>query len=384
MRKKVFFAPRAVRIAIGIFSGTVFAGGSLAIFYATNNTLKDLRNRESNERLVKNAGVFSSENDYYNEKSALSYQKEAYQTRVINAAVKEGILGQKTISSESIQRFLADLEKPENHIGEIKSVADRDRYSVELNQLVNSLLVNSSDLNNGDPKEFALKVATFKVSAKIGNCLDGQGTFVGVLSRAKSDREILEYLQKFREQIGVDAELKAQLVASCIDTLDKPFDLSFMFKFEHLRIQTMIKFLNGEARIERHSKIFERPKPLNINEKLQLAIPGVHLAWMSRVDEIFTNSIGRLKDADDYQKLDSFVGVGPRIQQNTVNAGVIGQTANKVYFDKSNTNYLAHYGFDLAELGNEFSRIWAYLTLVRLPVKTPGPTMTHGPRSNPV
>ncbi len=353
---------------MGIFSGTAFAGGSLAIFYATNNTLKDLRTQESNERLVNRAGVFASESDYFKAKTALSYEKEALQTRAIDAAIHEGILNQKNISNESIQRFLVALKKPNDRISEFKSVSERDRYSVELNQLITSLLVNANDLKNDDAKEFALKVETVKELAKIGNCLDGQGTYVGVLNRAKSDREILTYLQRFRETIGVKAELKAQLVASCIDSLDRPYDLSFMFKFEHFRVQKMIKVLNGEDRMEPHSKIFERPKPLNFNEKVQLAIPGVHLAWKSRVDEIFTKAINELKDADELQNKDNSNVIDPKVHQNAVNAGVLREAANRVYYAKSNTNYIVHYGFDFAEIGNEFSRIWAYLYRVKHPV----------------
>ena len=368
-------------MAVGVCSGTVLAGCTLVAFYATNNTFNYVRTQESNEQLVLSKGVFTRESDYYIAKTALSFEKEAFQARAMKAASQEGILGQETISNESIQKFLADLEKPDIRYDEFKSVADRDRDSVALNRLISSLLINSKDLKNDDAKEFALKVATVKALADIANSLDGQGSYVGVLNRAKSTAEILAYLGKFRETTGVKEVLKTQLVASCIDTLEKPFDLTFMFKFEHFRIKKMINALNGEDRIDPHSRLFEQPKPLNFNDKVQLAIPGVHLAWKSRVDEIFNKALYDLKDPDFLRYKDTFNVPDPRVQQYKVNSAVLGQAENKVEFAKSNSNYLIHYRFNFGELCYDMARIGSNIYRISHPVKPLHPTVANGAQS---
>ena len=356
MKKKIFFAPKAIRTAIGISTTIIVAGAFVAWGYSSNEILRTSANDASNARMVKEAGVFLDEKQCIDAvNNDADKEKRRFVGKAYRVARRQGLIGQKTITEDQIKQFLVGLKEPGITADEDVTFMDFESHSDSLEAFCNSTLEASELLRYSEPEEFALRNRILNKVAQISNSFDGQGTYKGNHRRVRLSTMVLKRVFDFQNKSAVSPQQKSILVASCVPILQKNYDIQRMFKIEHFRIQKMIDVLRGIGRFASDSRLFEQPKPLPAFERLQVVFPHVDSAWKSKLDLIFMQIIfdskptpGKPRPTDDV---------------------VLGRAANRVFDDRTNTAYINHFGFNFAALGSDFGLKDWYLYRIAYPVK---------------
>ena len=342
MKKKIFFAPNTVRTAKWVVSSVIALGGSLAVFYASSDTLAEQSRFASNARFAKNAGVFNNEKECSDAVNTPIYSaKRRFTEKAYQVAKQNNLIDRKEISEEQIADFFKGMDDPANFSSKSGSFMEFDQHSTSVEVMCETILGKAELLSYSDPTDFERKKSWFGRLASICNTLDGQGTFVGNFNRVQLHLEILKRVYDFQANSAASSFQKSDLVASCVPALQKPYDLALMFRTEDFRIQSMIDILRGAKKFDPASNVLERPKPLNGFEKVQLVIPGVDSAWRSKLHSTFGKAIV------DLQKTPN--------ELNDTDVKSLGWAVTNLYEDPANTAYLRHFRIDFEGFGAKFN-----------------------------
>ena len=342
MKKKIFFAPNTIRTAKWVISSVIALGGSLAIFYALNDTFPEGARFASNARFAKSAGVFESDKECFDAVDTPTHSaKRRFAEKAYQIAKQNNLIDRKDISEEQIADFFKSLDDPANFSSKSHPFTEFDHHATSLEEMCETILEKAELLSYSDPTEFKRKKSWFGRLALICNSLDGQGTFVSNFNRERLHLEILKRVYDFQTNSTASSFQKSDLVASCVPALQEPYDLALMFRMEDFRIQSMIDILRGIKKFDPASNVIEGPKPLNGFEKFQLVIPGVDSAWRSKLHFTFAKAIV------DLQK----TSAGP----NSAELKSLGQAVTNLYEDPANTAYLRHFRIDFYEFGAKFN-----------------------------
>ena len=331
MRRKFFIGSKAVRIATGIFAGVLVFAGCLGVFYAANQTLTYSRNLKSNENWAKQQGAFWTEEEYRS--AAKTQERVDKRLRAENAydlARSLNLIGKSEVSESEIATFVASLDLPQKPDFSAKSIPDLDKRMMKLSALFSVILDRTDDLVNADPQQFATKMDIFTHLASVGVAMDGHGTFTGNICRANVSEKILRRVYAFQKNPRASSEMKDQLIASCVPIFRAPYDLPFMFRFEHLRIQKMIDVSNGKGSIAATSDIYQKPTPLTAIQRFKLRLPGVASAWESRFHEAMSYAIAKCEPDPEIIHLTASI--------------TLTMTEYDLLQNRLNTEYLDHFG----------------------------------------
>jgi hypothetical protein len=340
--------PKAVRTAIGISTGIFLVAGSLALFYAVNQTLPYSQSLVSNQRLAKKNGVFASVDDYLKASNTPEKQsKRNYLSRAYMLASARNLIGKSDLSDTELKNYLADLESSPGVGQDIPSVFEQDLIAKKLQVLAATVLDKSDFLRFDDSKDFELKKRIFTQIAKVSLSMDGSGSFDGNMARVNTSNLILRRVYDFQMRTSASVSQKDNLIATCAPILRKPFDLPLMFRFEHLRIKNMIDVSSGIGQVDPESNFFRSPKPFSFIQKLKLVVPGVHSAWESRFHEIFSFAIAKCEP--DPQ------------EPNLTDSNILALTNTDTIKNQLNTEYIDHFSVNLGEYTARFEHKNWYL-----------------------
>ena len=293
MRKNKVFAPRSIRLAIGGVSVAAVLGGCLGYYYAREQTFSYSKNKDRFANLIKARGVLKTKADYdilFGDKA--HKDRRALVNRAYTAA-SESNINEKAIETEAqLRKFLRTVETPSKKAPvEDVSVPEFDRRTDVLYKSAMGIFAKCEDLSYSVPAEFELKKQLFAELSQICDSFDAAGSSVADLTRLRLSKEILRRLHYMKSLDWIPADKKSEFIDACLPVLQRHHDLAPMFRFEYMRIQRQIEYVNGTAKYIPGEPLFDKPKSLSLSEKCQLTIPCVDSAWRSRLDLEFNRVI---------------------------------------------------------------------------------------------
>jgi hypothetical protein len=334
--------PKAIRMAIGISTGIFLVAGSLALFYSANQILPYSQSLQSNIRVANKNGVFETIEDYrLASNTPLLVEKRASLQKFFLVAISHDLIGKTTLSDRELETFLKDIDSPAPRTTSLSSVLAQETMAQKLQSLVKIILEKSDELHYDKPQEFDQKKRVFSMMAKISGSMDSSGSFAANQARVTTSSMILQKIHQFQIKTAASTNYKEDLIASCVPTLKQPYDIALMFRFEHLRMQNMIDVSHGALRADPKSEVFLQPKPFSFLQRLKLAIPGVQAAWESRFHEVYSLAISECLP-DPFRPPQS-------------DAMILADTDTNLYRNHFNTEYINHFGVNIANMVAAFN-----------------------------
>jgi hypothetical protein len=300
-RKKVFISSKAIKFAIGSFAGFTILSGFLGLFYTKTQVLQYANDYDSNLNLLKTNRAFNDEADYLIALSKpILVGKRSLLLNAISVAREQNLLDSVPVTPHQVNSFFAALDSRTPRIEPPLSLPEHiyNGYCDQLRSIIERFLDTSQSLDWNKPEEFKLKLKILAEVSKISNTFDCQGTDSGTQSRIKSNMSILSIIRLVRGSSRVSNKQKDEVLACCLPELMTNFDLPLMFRTELLRINEHLK-AEEDNKIHPKYLFCEKLKPMPTYMKLELMLPGVKAAWISRMNEEFASDINGLEHPKD-------------------------------------------------------------------------------------
>ena len=341
-RKKIFIEKRTVKVAVALFVCTTLAVGALGVFYSTQQTIKYSSDFDSNRALIKAAKAFDTEEDYRRTLSRPDLvAKRTLLTTAYAVAQEQNLLEQEGLTEAQVRSYLAAIDSPTKPSSDSPTTIPEqtyDRYILELQNMLVRFLSFSESLNSEDDNLFRLKSMILTQVGKISNSFDCQGTASGNIARVSSCTNILNSVKNFRKSSAPN-EKKEAIVNWCIKELTVNYDFPLLLQTEHLRIMEYLHDQEGIPLGPPRYLVFRPKKPMTSLVKMELRLPGVKSAWISRLNNEFAIGIEKLKDPHD-----------PSLS-NSARLGSLGQ---KEVADEASTEYFRYFGVTFRALSGKF------------------------------
>ena len=344
----------SVKIAVAIVVVAIFSAASLALFYKSNRILEFDGVFNSNQALVRNAGIFTDENEY----------KKALDTPAFNAkrsllkkasilVVKDNLLEDTNLDPAKLNVFFSKLEASQKSKPISVTVGDQDieNDATIVQALLSKMLTLSDSVDSKSEMQFRLKLTINRVASHLTNALDFDGTGLRMMDRLHFSNEIFEKTSNFRRSSASEFQ-KNQLIESCLTELRNSYDLLLMLRTEYLRLLELIDFAEGKNEIKRKTLLREVPKQLDLATRIKSKLPGFTNAWKSRLNQEFGNVIYEARQVNpsnpDYQK--PFCGV-----------------MREEYVDKKSLEYINLSSFKFDQYASSFGYYQQYIFRLQRP-----------------
>lgn len=299
-RKNTFFVSkksRYIAIALGTVAACIFI--SAAAVYGTNDVLPYAKKLESNINLGHHAGLFFNVKDY---REALKTnpsltKKEAELVQAHQLAVQYDLVSPYDKTPGNIKKFVSEFEKTSS--SEIHTHIT-DKFCQQMIDETSSALRNLNDYAaslNYD-QDLDLKKRILLIESRISSTFDCRGTIEGNYRRADSMNSILTSLVSFADA-KVPSRVKREVRESCLTYLKQPFDMTLMFKTEHLRLLGYLDIMNRNEKVSEDSFFYQKPEDLDMTTRIMLYLPRFQDAWKSRLHysmAIAVNAINETKE----------------------------------------------------------------------------------------
>lgn len=299
-RKNTFFVSkksRYIAIALGTVAACIFI--SAAAVYGTNDVLPYAKKLESNINLGRHAGLFFNVEDYREAlKSNPSLtKKETELAQAHQLAVQYDLVSPYDKTPENIKKFVSEFEKAPS--SELHTHVT-DKVCQQMINETSSALRNLNDYAaslNYD-QDLDLKKRILLIESRISSTFDCRGTMEGNYHRADSMNVVLTSLKSFAEA-KVPNLIKREVRESCLTYLKQPFDMTLMFKTEHLRLLGYLDIMNRNEKVSEDSFFYQKPKGFDMTTQIMLYLPRFQDAWKSKLHYSMAIAVNTIKKTQE-------------------------------------------------------------------------------------